>query len=40
MYGFSFLLYAALFALISELPSDGVARPENAALFIATRLVA
>src|SRR3954454_15358316 len=40
VYGLSFLLYALLLALISEFPSDGVARPENAALFIATRLVA
>ena len=40
VYGFSFLLYAALFALMSEFPSDGVASPEKAALFIATRFVA
>src|SRR5262245_25744361 len=40
VYGLSFLLYALLFALISELPSDGVASPEKAAWFIATRLIA
>ena len=37
---FSFLLYAELFALISELPIDGVARPEKAARFIVRRSIA